>query len=352
VGDPSVIAFYLPQFAPAPENDLWWGRGFTEWTMVTRARPLFPGHRQPRRPSELGYYDLRVAETRQAQADLAAGHGIAAFCYYHYWSRGHRLLGRLLDDVLRSGVPDFPFCLSWTNHPWNRKWDAGNDELLFAQEYSPRDDLDHIRWLCDVFADLLVHWAHHLPDARRTVDTWRSEAARLGAGDPYLLRVEATPVEYGTDPRPLGFDASVQWQPGDLAALPILRDPADVGHPGEVEVGWALGRHRVYRYADLVAHATAARPPYPSHPCLVPGWDNTPRRSDKDALVFHGAEPRLYRRWLETAVAQARADDPALVFVNAWNEWSESAYLEPDTDFGRGFLQAHLGLGLGLPAPS
>lgn len=350
---PQVIAFYLPQFQPSPENDRWWGKGFTEWTLTSAAAPLYAGHRQPRRPGELGYYDLRVAETRQAQADLASAHDFAGFCYYHYWSLGRRLLGRVLDEVRSTGVPDTPFCLNWANHPWNRRWDGRMDELLLDQEYSSDDDLAHIRWLCEILADprymrvgdralLLVHWGHHLPDARRTIELWRSEASRLGVGELYLCRVESVKDERGIDPRPLGFDASVGFQPTE-ASLPPRVNPHELDLDGGDRA--AIASNGVFRYEELVDLAISRpRPAYPHHPVVAPGWDNSPRRPRGGASIFHGSDPLEYRRWLEHAIESQRREDPGLVFVNAWNEWSEGAYLEPDTDFGRGFLQAHLGL--------
>ena len=354
-GLPRVIAFYLPQFQPTVENDGWWGKGFTEWTLVSAATPLFSGHRQPRRPGELGYYDLRVEETRQAQADLAEAHGISGFCYYHYWSLGRRLLGRVLDEVRSTGLPDTPFCLNWANHPWSRRWDGSTNELLLDQEYSPEDDLAHIRWLCGVFEDaryirvgdrplLLIHWAHHLPDIQRTLETWRSEAKRLGAGDLYLCRVERT-EDRGVDPRPLGFDASVQWEPQKISLGRRRTVPAELGLAGSASSSPELKANQVFTYEEWVDTLTSRPPPaYPHHPVVCPGWDNRARRPYGGARVVIGADPLAYRRWLVHAVETQKHKDPGLVFVNAWNEWSEGAYLEPDSDFGRGFLQAQLGL--------
>src|SRR5579871_1642275 len=148
-----VFAFYLPQFHPIPENDAWWGNGFTEWTNVARSKPLFRGHYQPQLPADLGFYDLRLSETRQAQADLAREHGIFGFCYYHYWFSGRRVLQRPFDEVLTSGQPDFPFCLCWANENWTRSWDGRSSEVLMEQRYSDEDDLAHIRALAPALRD-------------------------------------------------------------------------------------------------------------------------------------------------------------------------------------------------------
>src|SRR4249920_1214778 len=150
---PALLAFYLPQFHPIPENDEWWGHGFTEWRNVIRGKPLYPDHYQPHVPGELGFYDLRMPEIREAQAALAEAHGITGFCYYHYWFSGRRILERPFNEVLASGSPNFPFCLAWANEPWSRNWDGGSRELLIAQRYSEDDDIQHIRWLIEAFRD-------------------------------------------------------------------------------------------------------------------------------------------------------------------------------------------------------
>jgi hypothetical protein len=189
-----LIAFYLPQFHPIPENDDWWGKGFTEWRNVVQAKPLFPGHYQPHLPADLGFYDLRVPETRQAQADLAREYGIHGFCYYHYWFKGRRLLERPFNEVLTSGQPDFPFCLCWANESWTRAWDGQSGVILMKQEYSEEDDYQHIRWLSNVFRDkryiryegkplFLVYRVRDLPNPLQTTEIWRNEARRAGIGE-------------------------------------------------------------------------------------------------------------------------------------------------------------------------
>ena len=212
------IAFYLPQFHPIPENDEWWGEGFTEWTNVRRARPLFPGHHQPELPGPLGFYDLRDSNVRDAQADLARSHGIDAFCYYHYWFGGRRLLERPFDEVLASGRPDLPFCLCWANEPWTRAWDGSDRKVLVHQDYSEDDDRRHISWLIEAFKDeryvrvdgkplFLVYRADAMPDPAGTTRLWRDMADRAGLPGLFLCRVESR--HEGGDPAAVGFDASV-----------------------------------------------------------------------------------------------------------------------------------------------
>jgi hypothetical protein len=339
-----LIAFYLPQFHPIPENDEWWGKGFTEWTNVTRARPLFRGHYQPHLPADLGFYDLRLPEARAAQAELAADYGIEGFCYYHYWFDGRRLLNRPFDEVLTSGEPDFPFCLCWANEGWTRAWDGRSGDTLIEQRHSAEDDLRHIRWLAGAFADprylrvegkplYLIYRASRLPDAQRTVESWRNEAQRLGLGELFLCRVESFGDERG-DPAQLGFDAAVEFQP----------DWPNLGPPRRPGVTRRLrpDRHRIYDYAALVERMLSRDDPaYRRIPCVTPSWDNTPR-AKHELVVLDGASPTLYQRWLEETIRRAgdaRGEQP-LVFINAWNEWAEGNHLEPDQRWGRGFLEA------------
>ena len=217
------LAFYLPQFYPIPENDEVWGKGFTEWTNVARSRPTFPGHHQPHVPADLGFYDLRLPEAREAQASLAAEYGIDGFVYYHYWFNGRQVLERPFAEVLSTRKPDFPFCLAWANEDWTRTWDGRSNDVILAQNYSPEDDIRHIRSLREAFFDdryvrwhgrpvLCVYRANKLPDPLRTTDTWRKEVESWGLPGLYLLRIESFPDEIG-DPVLLGFDAAVEFEP-------------------------------------------------------------------------------------------------------------------------------------------
>jgi Glycosyltransferase WbsX/Glycosyl transferases group 1 len=336
-----LIAFYLPQFHPIPENDRWWGDGFTEWTNVTKATPLFPGHLQPHQPADLGFYDLRLPEVREAQADLARAHGIHAFCYYEYWFDGTRLLERPFDDVLTSGRPDFPFCLCWANEPWSRRWDGREHDVLQQQTYSPEDDVDHLRSLVPAFSDdryltvdgkplYIVYQARDLPDPAATVDRWRLEADRAGLPGLYLMAVE-TGWDAGWDATAVGFDAKVLFQPqfSMLSKTPRLA-VSD------------LEGLSVYDYQQ--AWPILAEPPdvpYLRYETVFPSWDNSSRRGS-DAVVVHDATAEAYEQFLRTAIGRAiRRDAPEpLVFVNAWNEWGEGCHLEPDLAHGHGYLEA------------
>ena len=344
------VAFYLPQFHPIPENDAWWGEGFTEWHNVRKARPRFRGHEQPQLPGELGYYDLREPEARHAQAELARAHGVSAFCYYHYWFNGRRVLERPLTEVLASAEPDFPFMICWANENWTRVWDGGPHEVLLQQQYDHDDDRRHIRALLPVLGDaryvrhdekpvLLIYRASALPDPLRTTDIWREEVQRAGLGELFLGRVESHLGDRG-DPRPLGFDAGVEFAP-DIARLPARVQPPRVGRAVRrvLRPNSPYRVNTVYDYPALVDLALAKPDPgYPVFRCAAPGWDNSPRRS-VGARIFRGADPSQFERWLTGLTASAPAD--GFVFVNAWNEWAEGAHLEPDQRFGRGYLEAH-----------
>ncbi len=356
-----LIAFYLPQFHPIPENDLWWGKGFTEWTNVAKASPLFSGHYQPHRPADLGFYDLRLPDTREAQATLARTYGIHGFCYYHYWFNGRRLLNRPFDEVLKSGQPDLPFCLCWANENWTRRWDGYDNEVLIRQEHSLEDDRAHIEQLLPVFGDsryikidrkplFLVYRSELLPDAARTAGLWREAAQRAGFPDIYLARVES--FRSDVDPKAVGFDAAVEFAPDKSVAGPILpmgrrslpsllRTALRRAHL----VRAADGQDRVYSYETLAA-GMLAKPSvsYTRFRCLTPGWDNSPRRAT-GATVFVDSTPQVYEGWLRSLVQEtilAHEGDHRLLFINAWNEWAEGNHLEPDHRWGRAYLDSTL----------
>jgi hypothetical protein len=354
-----LIAFYLPQFHPIPENDDWWGKGFTEWRNVVQAKPLFPGHYQPHLPADLGFYDLRVPETRQAQADLAREYGIHGFCYYHYWFKGRRLLERPFNEVLTSGQPDFPFCLCWANESWTRAWDGQSGVILMKQEYSEEDDYQHIRWLSNVFRDkryiryegkplFLVYRVRDLPNPLQTTEIWRNEARRAGIGELFLCKVESNFPGERDDPRRWGFDAAIEFQPdADFSkVLPNYWLKSLLSRLGSMERIYRAYRARqsyhTIGYMDIIQHSLLkVWPSYKWFRCVTPGWDNSPRRK-KNVHIIRGSNPSDYERWLSNIVRQALQHNPEdnLVFINAWNEWAEGSHLEPDLRYGRAYLEA------------
>jgi O-antigen biosynthesis protein len=338
-----LIAFYLPQFHPIPENDAWWGRGFTEWRNVVRARPRYTGHYQPQIPGELGFYDLRMPEVREAQAELAYAHGIAGFCYYHYWFNGRRVLERPFDEVLAGGTPDFPFALCWANEPWTRNWDGGKRDILIPQRYSDDDDRAHIAWLVKAFRDeryirvqgrplLMIYNAVALPDSRRTTELWRRESIAAGTGDPYLIKFTTFGDE--GDPREGGFDASSEFLPHGAAETLAAARFDNRTDTKELS-------NAVWQFEHLVtAQLARPLPSWTRYQCVLTGWDNSPRKPAGSAVMFLNATPEEYERWLRGAVKKARTAGHEFVFINAWNEWAESAHLEPDLRYGRAFLEA------------
>lgn len=346
-GATKLIAFHLPQFYPTPYNDEWWGKGFTEWTNVTKTRPRFRGHYQPHLPADLGFYDLRLPEARDAQASLAAEYGVFGFCYYHYWFNGKMLLERPVDEILKLGTPDFPFCLCWANDNWTRAWDGLDREVLIQQMYGAEDDLNHIRWLCGAFADsryiridgrpvFLVYRSARLPRPQETTDRWRAEAMRLGVGDLYLCHVENIYGESKGDPKDLGFDAAVEFQP----KLNLIPPPMSARVKGKL-FPW-LSNFHVSPYRQLVENALNEKPaPYLRYPCVCPSWDNTSRRPNR-GLTLRDASPELYEYWLKEVIkgAPVNSDGDKIIFINAWNEWAEGCHLEPCQKWGRSYLEA------------
>jgi lipopolysaccharide biosynthesis protein len=340
-----VIAFYLPQFHPIPENDEWWGRGFTEWTNVGKAQPVFSGHYQPHVPADLGFYDLRLPETRAAQAEMAQAHGIEAFCYWHYWFAGRRILERPFTEVLKSGEPKFPFCLAWANQTWSGIWHGDPDRILIEQTYpSAADHEAHFNVVLEAFGDeryvrvdgkplFYVYRSLAIPEVSRFTDLWRNLAHRAGLPGLYLV------AEGGNEwnPAKFGFDASV------TVNLPSLQGWQPWWRPMQ-RLQWEWRKRRgiptIVRFEDAEADIVPVRQPgIKSHPCLLPNWDNTPR-SGRNGLVLHDSTPELFRRQVRRGIAIAESDPPEerLLFVKSWNEWAEGNHLEPDLKFGRGYL--------------
>ncbi len=343
-----LIAFYLPQYHqyhPIPENNYWWGRGFTEWTKVTSAKRSFAGHYQPHLPSDLGSYDLRLAQVMEEQAALARRYGIHGFCYYYSWFNGKRLLEMPLERLLTTGKPDIPFCLCWANENWTRRWDGRENEILIAQAYSDENDeafiLDLIRYFqhpnyirIEGRPVLLIYRVELLPDVKRTAETWRRVCRERGVGEIYLASVESFKLATKREPPyRWGFDATVEFPPHESAC------PAAV--PGELYNPRFSGV--VSDYRDLVLNCVRREVAgWVRFRTVVPSWDNTARRPD-DAFIFHRSSPGAFQAWLEAAMEETcdqNSSEERVVFLNAWNEWAEGNHLEPDQLFGHGYLEA------------
>jgi lipopolysaccharide biosynthesis protein len=342
-----VLAFYLPQYHPIPENDAWWGAGFTDWDNVERARPSYQGHAQPHRPGELGRYDLRDANVMRAQGALAAAYGVSGFVMHHYWFDGRRLLDAPLRNLLADPSIDFPFALCWANESWTRRWDGLDSDVLIGQTYSSGwadrfyDDIaaalhDHRYLRIGGKPLLVVYRMGQVDDGRAAVQRWKQRAAADGLGGLHVLGVVPS-RDFENMPAGVAdvLDGLVHFPPGSgigLQSVRALAPELSPEHSGDV-----------YSYDAAVEGASLATVGLAGlrvHPGVMPGWDNTARRGGA-AHVFHGANPASFRRWLARAVSAAAAAGPEpLVFVNAWNEWAEGAHLEPDARFGRGNLEA------------
>jgi len=347
-----LIAYYLPQFHPIPENNLWWGEGFTEWTNVKKAKPLFPGHNQPKIPADLGYYNLGDAYTREAQTVLAKNAGIFAFCYWHYWfGNGKRLLEMPFNEVLKSGKPDFPFCLGWANEAWKAKeWNNDNtkDRTLIDQLYpGARDIENHFYSLLEAFLDkryvkvdnkplFVIYKPTLLPDARQFMDIWNNLAVKEGLTSGMFF-VGHTNLSSGIkEIIKLGFDAVNVVRIGDckqdklflakniipLAKHKLLNKPMKISYADAIEI-----------FSQSIDYDVNI------FPSLIPNWDHTPRSANK-GLVLHNSTPDLFSKHIKNVFksVEDKPEEKQIIFVKSWNEWGEGNYLEPDAKYGIAYL--------------
>jgi lipopolysaccharide biosynthesis protein len=366
------IAIYLPQYHPVPENDKWWGKGFTEWANVTKAKPLFKNHYQPHLPADLGFYDLRLPEVREEQAKLASEHGIYGFCYYHYWFNGRKILERPFEEVFKTAKPDFPFMLCWANESWTRNWGIYHkNETLIEQSYSDNDDRNHIKYLLNFFEDeryikvngkpvITIYDSLSLPDAKKTLEIWREEAFKIGM-ELYICRFERSHINTAEEYLKYGFDAAIDFQPfgsimGAYKTYHIEKMKngliKKVRHIFYKKIGskiyksgyqkyWDQGR-RWLDYKDYVNFAINTDfPDYKWFPGITPMWDNTARRGKKSFLLKN-ADPDTYQEWLESILKKFKpySNDENFFFINAWNEWAEGNHLEPCLKWGMQYLEA------------
>lgn len=360
------LAYYLPQYFPIPENDYWWEPGFTEWTNVTKAKPLFKGHNQPRFPLDLGYYDLRVSETREAQASLAYEYGIYGFCYYNYWfGDGKVILDRVSKEVLESGKPDFPFCFCWANESWKGVWfGADNQQILIEQQYLGENDyVNYFYYLLDFFKDeryikvdgkplFQIYKVSDIPDLTIFVNTFRDLALKEGFPGIYLVGgIPSTDLTW--DPRKFNLDAVVG---SEFSAMRYWKE--NIIRPRSQFFQHLLDRLKgrifpvekdfekrkkpvVIEYEDAISHLiTELEFDYPFFPVCIHDWDNSPRSTSR-SLILHNSTPELFRKHLKKGLEKVKhlPESERFVFLKSWNEWGESNALEPDKKWGHAYLK-------------
>lgn len=368
-----LIAFYLPQFHPIPENDRWWGKGFTEWTNVAKATPQFRGHVQPKIPADLGFYDLRLPESRQAQADLAKEYGIEGFCYWHYWfGDGKQLLQRPFEEVLKSGEPDFPFCLGWANHSWsNKTWNKNkmfqSDTMFMEQKYGDDDDYrNHFQSVLRAFRDpryitvdgkplFYIHDPLRFEGLEHFLELWRSLADEAGLpGIFFVGHVESVGVLNKGVSHDYMSDAAENYNRGLALGLDAINSNGmrrgEMNAVGKMGVIWnRLQNHlvdssklEVYDYGKVMEGMYTAEDCWDNvFPTVIPRWDRTPRRGH-GADIYINESPELFEKTVDRVIdmVQSKKPEHRIIFVRAWNEWGEGNYLEPDLQWGRGFLEA------------
>lgn len=344
-----LIAFYLPQFHPIKENDEWWSKGFTEWNKVAQAKPLFRGHYQPRIPTDLGFYDLRVPETRIAQAEMARKYGIEGFCYWHYWFSGKRLLERPFNEVLKSKEPDFPFCLAWANVDWTGQWAGEPNKILMKQDCSSVEDFErHFNYLVDAFTDtryitingkplFYIHRPHNIPNVKKLTDYWRELAHKYGLKGLHLVgnNISENEVEE------LGFDAYSTHYPNWPKLANNYQKFKYVGHLIKT-IRKTFNMPAIYDYSSAVIDNFPENYKYhPKHyPLVISNWDNTPRVAWQ-GVVLKNSSPESFRIHLKKVLktVQNQLPEQRIVFLKSWNEWAEGNYVEPDHQYGNSYLE-------------
>ena len=343
--DVKLIAFYLPQFHQIPENDKWWGEGFTEWTNVKKAIPQFKGHYQPHIPGELGYYNLTNKEVMKRQIELAKQYGIYGFCFHHYWFAGKRLLEKPVNMLIENKDLDIPFCLCWANENWTRRWDGLDNEVLIAQKHSPEDDINFIEDISKYFNDtryikidekpvLIVYRIELFPNPEDTIVRWRKWMEDHGYKGIYLIGAQGFACK---NPTKYGLDAAVEFPPNGMYKYNYISSQVSFKNPnfkGNIVDYSYYVNNKLYLKED--------KEKYNLFKTIIPSWDNTPRRGNK-STIFYNSSPELYKQWLKDIIIYTKTKknkDEQFVFINAWNEWGEGAYLEPDVKYGYSYLNS------------
>ncbi|MGE5495702.1 MAG: glycoside hydrolase family 99-like domain-containing protein [Burkholderiales bacterium] len=360
-----IIAFYLPQFHEIPENNEWWGKGFTEWTNVKSAKPLFKGHYQPRIPLNQNYYNLLDPETRQWQAEIAKKHGVYGFCYYHYWFLGKKLLNKPAEEMLRLGQPDMPFCFSWANESWVRTWEGKSKQILIAQEYGGKEDWKkHFEYLLPFFNDrryilkdgkpfFIIYRPELMDCCNEMLDYWQELAIKSGLGG---LTIAYQNVHFSrkADRDESRFAYGIEYQPAnafmrysdDYVSNPVKRAISVLKRRLRKPYCIITGREDTSRlldldYDEIWSYVLSQKPDSDKK---IPGafvdWDNTPRHKGRGS-VYKGATPEKFQRYLSKQILRAReVYHKDMLFLFAWNEWAEGGYLEPDEKYRYAYLEA------------
>lgn len=347
-----VIAYYLPQFHPVAENDLWWGKGFTEWTNVGKAKPLFRGHYQPRVPADLGYYDLRIPEIRQAQAEMAKNAGIEGFCYWHYWfGNGRRLLERPFHEVLNSGTPNFPFCLAWANHSWSDKtFDKdGIDKLLVEQLYPGEEDyVNHFYALLPAFKDsryirvndkplFTIFAPKAIPKVDQYLSLWRKLALENGLNGIHFVGITDDIDDVVKLPH-MGFDAVnlnrlFHFSKHEYSLIKkVISKISRLYFNRSTTIEYKIAAKYFSGVEDKLNCC---------YPTLIPNWDHSPR-SGRKIHILRNSTPRYFEKHADIVfdMIKEKTFDEKIVYIKSWNEWAEGNYMEPDLRFGKGYLDA------------
>ena len=342
-----IIAMHLPQYYPFPENDEWWGKGFTEWRNVAKAKPRFRNHYQPHLPSDLGFYDLRLPECRIEQEKLATEYGIYGFCYYHYWFNGHVIMEKPVEMKLANPEEKMPFIFCWANEDWHRNWEGGFNVKLLEQKYSEEDDIAHFNYLLPYFKDsryirinnkpiLVLYKIHYIPNLDRMIETFQTEAKKNGF-ELYICKMESAGNQ-GKEWMKKGIDASIDFQPIHSETYLSKITIANALH--FLFKKDLYPKH--YSYAELVKKACKLlNSDYKLYPCCCPMWDNSCRRVGRPYTAYIGSTPSLFKKWFKYIYETFKpySKDENLIFINAWNEWAEGCHLEPDLKHGRAYLE-------------
>ncbi len=356
-----IIALYLPQFHTFKENDEWWGKGFTEWTNVGKAKSYFKGHDQPRVPTELGYYNLKDPDIREAQAQLAREAGVTGFMYWHYWfGNGKRLMGDIFDEVLESGKPDFPFCLGWANHSWYSKlWNkdgTSSNKLLIEQTYPGEEDIRmHFDYLKKAFKDkrymkvgnrpiFLVYNPDALPE--EYLRLFQSLAKEEGYDGLFMVCNLGKPEMNKDKYIAMGYDM-VMYPRIDKEMSPTLQKMGILGKVIKHSKKYVHGLlHNLPPYAkdyrEIYPYLVTQKEYSPDvAPVLLPQWDHSPR-SGKFGIILYNSTPEYFKKHALQVLdaVNGKPDDRKIIFLKSWNEWGEGNYMEPDLTHGRGFIDA------------